>query len=246
MSNETAHFLNYCPVILEYIQLGKASRNTQNNMVMLGNGDPIPFDPANRPWAARLTSTMPGTCTCFLKKIFRQIFRQTCSKFVARMLQKRENSNPFAHLASINEDEEVLGSLGEENPEEAELGRYIEVLQARKNEMVSGKKLKDLPMPVLPNMDQLKEVFSAERMYQPLRPNLFQAPLHHQLMPCTDLSQFVPPAKSQSIDHYSGDIRRDLTDSLGLTDPTAAVMTDLTPRVVPIAFQVEARARVGC
>src|SRR5882724_4856337 len=31
MCNETAHFLNYCPVLLEYIRLGKASRNTQNN-----------------------------------------------------------------------------------------------------------------------------------------------------------------------------------------------------------------------
>src|SRR5882724_9304608 len=54
MCNETAHFLNYCPVLLEYIQLRKASRNTQNNMVMHGNGDPIPCDPANHPWAARI------------------------------------------------------------------------------------------------------------------------------------------------------------------------------------------------
>jgi len=54
MCNETAHFLNYCPVLLEYIQLVKASRNTHNNMVMLGNGDPIPSDPANCPWAARI------------------------------------------------------------------------------------------------------------------------------------------------------------------------------------------------
>src|SRR5882724_12904340 len=54
MCNETAHFLNYCPVLLEYIRLGKASRNTQNNMVMLGNGDPIPSDPANRLWATQI------------------------------------------------------------------------------------------------------------------------------------------------------------------------------------------------
>src|SRR5882724_11027723 len=54
MCNEMAHFLNYCLVLLEYIQLIKASRNTQNNMVMLGNGDPIPSDPANCPWAARI------------------------------------------------------------------------------------------------------------------------------------------------------------------------------------------------
>jgi len=37
---------------MEYMRLGKAARNTQNNMVMLGNGDPIPSDPANHPWAA--------------------------------------------------------------------------------------------------------------------------------------------------------------------------------------------------
>src|SRR5882724_4403160 len=54
MCNEAAHSLNYCPVLLEYIRLGKASRNTQNNMAMLGNGDPIPSDPANCPWAARI------------------------------------------------------------------------------------------------------------------------------------------------------------------------------------------------
>src|SRR5882724_6175912 len=52
MCNEMAHFLNYCPVLLEYIQLRKALRNTQNNMVMLGNGDPIPSDPTNHPWVA--------------------------------------------------------------------------------------------------------------------------------------------------------------------------------------------------
>src|SRR5882724_10394939 len=54
MCNEMAHFLNYCLVLLENTWLRKASRNTQNNMVMLGNGDPIPSDPANRPWAARI------------------------------------------------------------------------------------------------------------------------------------------------------------------------------------------------
>src|SRR5882724_9834253 len=50
MCNETPHLLNHCPVLLEYIQLVKAVRNTQNNMVMLGNGDPIPSYPANHMW----------------------------------------------------------------------------------------------------------------------------------------------------------------------------------------------------
>jgi len=54
MCNETAHFLNHCPVLLEYIQLRKAARNPQNNMVMLGNGDPIPLDPANHLWVAQI------------------------------------------------------------------------------------------------------------------------------------------------------------------------------------------------
>ena len=54
MCNETANFLNYCLVLLEYFQPRRASRNTQNNMVMLGNGVPIHSDPANHPWAARI------------------------------------------------------------------------------------------------------------------------------------------------------------------------------------------------
>jgi len=54
MCNEMAHFLNYCPVLLEYIWLGKASRNTQNNMVMLGNGDPIPSNLEKCPWVAQI------------------------------------------------------------------------------------------------------------------------------------------------------------------------------------------------
>ena len=60
---------------------------------------------------------------------------------------------------------------GKENPEEAELGRYIKVLQARKKEMASGKKEMDLPKPVLRKMDQPKEVFSAEKKYQALPSN---------------------------------------------------------------------------
>jgi len=47
MCNEMALFLNHCPVLLEYIQLGKAVRNPQKSMVMLRNGDPIPSKPGN-------------------------------------------------------------------------------------------------------------------------------------------------------------------------------------------------------
>src|SRR5882724_5472627 len=60
MCNKMAHFLNHCPILLEYICLGKAARNLQN-MVMLSNRDPIPPNQTNHPWAARLMSTMLGT-----------------------------------------------------------------------------------------------------------------------------------------------------------------------------------------
>src|SRR5882724_6851450 len=147
-------------------------------MVMLGNGDPIPSNPANHPWAARIDEYYARNLHLLPREAVQANFLANLLEVRGQDAPKRENLNPFAHLASINEDEEVLGSLGEEeNPEEAELGRYIEVLQARKNEMVSGKKPKDLPMPVLPKMDQLKEVFSAERTYQiPLTKPLPSAP----------------------------------------------------------------------
>jgi len=152
---------------MEYMQLGKATRNTQNNMVMLGNGDPIPSNPENHLWAAWIDEYYARNLHLLPQETVQANFSANLLEVRGQDAPKRENSNPFAHLASINEDEEVLGSLGEEeNPEEAELGRYIEVLQARKNKMVSGKKPKDLPMPVLPKMDQPKEVFLAERTYQ--------------------------------------------------------------------------------
>src|SRR5882724_13517404 len=177
MCNETAHFLNYCPVLLACIQLRKASRNTQNNMVMLGNGDPIPSDPANHLWAAQINEYYARNLHLLPRETVQANILANLLEVCGQCAPKRENSNPFAHLASINEDEEVLGSLGEEeNPEEAELSRYI-VLQARKNEMVSGKKPKDLLMPVIPKMDQPKEVFLAKRMYQtPLTKPLPSAP----------------------------------------------------------------------
>jgi len=108
------------------------------------------------------------------------------AKFSANLLKvhgwgtpKEENSSVFAHLESINEEDGVLSSLGkEENPEEAELCRYIEVLQARKNEMASGKGQMDLPKPVLPEVDHPKEVFLAKNMYQvPSTKPLLSTPL---------------------------------------------------------------------
>src|SRR5882724_7734666 len=158
MCNELAHFLNNCPVLMEYMRLRKAARNTQNNMVMLGNGDPIPSDPANRPWAARIDEYYARNPHLLPQEAVQANFSANLLEFCGQGTL-RENSSPFAHLESINEDNETLGLLGEkENPEEAELGRYIKVLQARKKEMVSGKKETDLLKPVLPEMDQPKEV----------------------------------------------------------------------------------------
>ena len=90
MCNEMAHFLNHCLVLLEYIQLGKALRNTQNNMVMLGNGDPIPSNPENHPWVTQIDEYYTETCTCFLKRLFKQTFQLTCLKFMVRALPKKK------------------------------------------------------------------------------------------------------------------------------------------------------------
>src|SRR5882724_9515552 len=173
MCNEMAHFLNYCLVLLEYIWLGKASRNTQNNMVMLGNGDPIPSDPANHLWAARIDEYYARNLHLLPREAVQANFLANLLEFRGQGTLTEEHSSPFAHLESINEYNEMLGLLGgKENPVEAELGRYIKVLQARKKEMVSGKKETDLPKPVLPKMDQPKEVFLAEKKYQapPFKP----------------------------------------------------------------------------
>src|SRR5882724_11552313 len=53
MCHETAHFLSSCPILAEYTWLGKVSRNMQN-LLVLGNGDPIPNDPMNHSWAAQV------------------------------------------------------------------------------------------------------------------------------------------------------------------------------------------------
>src|SRR5882724_6854081 len=142
-------------------------------MVMLGNGDPIPSDPANHPWAARIDEYYGRNSHLLPREAVQANFLANLLEFRGQGTLTEEHSSPFAHLESINEDNGMLSSLvGKENPEEAELGRYIEVLQARKKEMASGKKEMDLPKPVLPKMEQPKEVFSAKKMYQvpPFKP----------------------------------------------------------------------------
>ena len=101
-------------------------------------------------------------------------------------------------MESINEEDGVLGSLGkEENLEEAELGRFIKVLQARKNKMASEKRQTDLLKPVLPEMDQPKEVLLAERMYQgPLTKPLLSTPAPPVHTPVPQF-KFVAPIESK-------------------------------------------------
>ena len=77
-------FLNYCPVLLEYIQLGKASRNTQNNMVMLGNGVPILLTQKIVHGLLGSMSIMPGTHIYFLERLSKQTFQPTCLNFVVK------------------------------------------------------------------------------------------------------------------------------------------------------------------
>src|SRR5882724_6765512 len=145
MCNEMAHFLNHCPVLLEYIQLGKAVRNPQN-MVMLGNGDPIPSNLENHPWAAWINKYHARNLQLLPQETVQANISANLLKVHGWGTLKEENSSLFSHLESINEEDEVLSSLrGKDNPEEAELGRYIKVLQARKSKMASVKKQMDLP-----------------------------------------------------------------------------------------------------
>src|SRR5882672_11203598 len=84
-------------------------------------------------------SFMPGTHSCYLR-------------------------NP--HLIPFNEEEEQLGSLGGEvNPDRAQLGRYIEVLQARQNKMPSEKKQTNLLNSAQNQAGRLTNASSAEKTY---------------------------------------------------------------------------------
>src|SRR5882724_5608683 len=137
------------------------------NMVRLGNGEPTPYNPVNHPCATWFDEYYARNPHLLSRETVQANFSANLLEVHGWGTSKEESLSLFAHLESINEEDEVLGSLGgKENPEEAELGRYIEVFQARKNEMASGKKQMDLPKPVLPEMDKLNEVLSAERTYQ--------------------------------------------------------------------------------
>src|SRR5882724_9597183 len=95
MCNEMAHFLNYCPVLLEYIQLRKASRNTQNNMVMLENGDPVPSNPANHPWVAQIDKYYARNLHLLPREAVQANFLANLLKFHGQGTPKEENSSLF-------------------------------------------------------------------------------------------------------------------------------------------------------
>src|SRR5882672_409914 len=168
MCQESAHFLNHCPILLEYIQARKVIRNVQN-MVMLSSGDPIPSNPTNRPWAARIDEfyarnpqLLPQESTPHIQVNFVANFLEDKGTDQA----KNDGSNLFAHLEPFNEEEEQLGSLGSRaNPDRAQLGRYIEVLQARQNEMPSEKKQTNLQKSTPNQATRPTNASSAEKTY---------------------------------------------------------------------------------
>src|SRR5882672_729103 len=185
MCQELAHFLNHCPVLLEYIRARKVIRNVQN-MVMLSSGDPIPSDPTNRPWAAQIDEFYARN----LQLLPRESTPHIQVNFMANFLEvkgteqaKNDSSNLFAHLEPFNEEEEQLGSLGgEANPDWSQLGRYIEVLQARQNEMPSKKKqiniLKSAPNQAThpTNASSAEKTYSAPKAQVPSSKPLPAAP----------------------------------------------------------------------
>src|SRR5882724_7875142 len=109
MCNEMAHFLNNCPVLMEYMWLRKAARNTQNNMVMLGNGDPIPSDPENHLWAAQIDEYYARNLHLLPREAVQAKILANLLEFCGQETLTEEHSSPFAHLESINEDNGMLG-----------------------------------------------------------------------------------------------------------------------------------------
>src|SRR5882724_1591114 len=147
MCHKTAHFLSSCPILAKYTRLGKVSRNMQN-LLVLSNSDPIPNDPMNCLWAARVNDF-------YLRNphLLKDLPPHIQANFVANLLEvhkksplREKKSSLFTHLDSINEEDEELSSLGGEiEDDKLQLNRYIKVLQIKRKEMDSAKKSPDLP-----------------------------------------------------------------------------------------------------
>src|SRR5882724_11161532 len=172
MCHETAHFLSSCPILAEYTRLGKVSRNMQN-LLVLGNGDPIPNDLMNRLWAARVDDFYSRN-----PHLLKDPPPHMQANFAANLLEvhwksplREEKSSLFARLDSINEEDEELGSLGAKTKvDKLQLDRYIEVLQIKRKEMDSVKKTPDLPIstPVWPmDAPSAKKPYAAPKTQAP-------------------------------------------------------------------------------
>src|SRR5882724_12877931 len=102
MCHEMAHFLSSGPILAEYTQLGKVSRNMQN-LLILSNGDPIPNDLMNHLWAVWVDNFYTRN-----SHLLKDPPPHIQAKFVANLLGvhrksplREEFSSLFAHLDSI-------------------------------------------------------------------------------------------------------------------------------------------------
>ena len=137
MCHKMAQFLSSCPILAEYTQLGKVSRNAQN-LLILSNSDPILNDPMNHLWAAQVDDFYMRN-----PHLLNDPPPHIQANFVANLLQvhrenplREEKSSLFTCLDSINEENEELGSLGGEiEDDKLQLDRYIKVLQIKRKEM---------------------------------------------------------------------------------------------------------------
>src|SRR5882724_3123993 len=131
MCHKMAHFLSSCPILAEYTRLGKVSRNAQN-LLVLGNSDPIPNDLMNHSWAAQVDDFYTRN-----PHLLKDPPLHIQAKFVANLLKvhrksplREEKCSLFGHLDSINEENEQLGLLGGEiKDDKLQLDRYIKVRQ---------------------------------------------------------------------------------------------------------------------
>src|SRR5882724_1976988 len=107
MCHEMAHFLSSCPILAEYTQLGKVSRNMQN-LVILSNGDPIPNHPMNCLWAAQVNDFYTRN-----PHLLKDPPLHIQANIAANLLKvhkkiplREEKPSLFTHLDSINEENE--------------------------------------------------------------------------------------------------------------------------------------------
>jgi len=99
--------MNNSPILLEYSQLRKAARNVQN-MVMLVNGDPIPSDLTNHPWATWINEYHSRNLHLLPQETVQENFSANFLEVHSLGPMKEKSSSLFSHLEPINEEDEVL------------------------------------------------------------------------------------------------------------------------------------------